>query len=512
MAEPIRFKVASLTNTGLVREHNEDNFFTGVESNDTSQSDIALQPGGALFAVADGMGGEQAGEIASAIAIQTVKAGCKKWLLSPTGEQELLQRLKDLLLDAHQAILYEAKNGKGREGMGTTLTLFYLIGTNAYIVWCGDSRVYRLYRDNRGAPHISLVTHDHSLVWEFVQKGQITPEDARLHEFSNVVTQSLGDRSNPPKPDHAVLPLNLGERWLLCSDGLNSMIPDGNIEALLGGEKPLPAVCHSLIDAANEAGGHDNTTVIVLEITAAPFNDQSSAFNSAKSTKQQGGEPEPVIVQKVKKAAKPSNWWIFIPIFFGGIATYFFWLSLAVRPNAALPDTSQVIDSVELSPAPPPPTQLTPLENKGRRPENKQEGSKITSKEKDVGFEEEIEKFEELIARKNKLYFEKIPSLQYKQAISGPQISLKIIPEKDDDPNFIHKNREIAEAFGFNLDLLDLINRIYDYQNKRIKDGFEDVAYIREQLKVIEKELSKNEGLFFEKQKELADGIIPVMK
>jgi PPM family protein phosphatase len=231
-----RFFHGAATSTGRVRRVNEDSY-------------LVLPP---LFAVADGMGGHDAGEVASAVAIDVLARYARGGPLS---------------VDAVLAALDEANRAVVGHGealrMGTTVTglasLVTPAGSQLMVFNVGDSRVYRLAEDQFGQ-----VTVDHSEVQELVLAGAITPEQARTHPRRNIVTRALGS-DLAVQPDHWLLPPLAGDRYLVCSDGLTGELTDEEILPLLrAGDQQQAA--SALVAAADEAGGHDNTTVIVVDV------------------------------------------------------------------------------------------------------------------------------------------------------------------------------------------------------------------------------------------------------
>ena len=265
-----------MAHVGMVRQHNEDRLcvIPPFENGSDSSLEIKESSKGILLAVADGMGGTNAGEVAAEIAIQTVMNSYSQLgqRLSTTSEVE--RALVRIILEAHRAIK-ESLN-EDNIGMGTTLVLAFLSGTKVHVAWCGDSRVYRYSRETIDRvqkfdlPHLQLLTHDHSIVWQMVKEGKLDPNEARTHEYSNIITQSLGDPKNKPKPESATHSIAPGDKILVCSDGLNSMLPDEFIEELLGHKDPLDAIGNSLIEAANAEGGLDNISIILAEILSVP--------------------------------------------------------------------------------------------------------------------------------------------------------------------------------------------------------------------------------------------------
>jgi protein phosphatase len=170
--------------------------------------------------------------------------------------------LVEAIFFAHQEIAGYARSHSECRGMGTTLLLVWVLDEKAYFAWSGDSRLY-LYREGEG---LRMLSDDHSLVWEMVLEGRLSPAEADIHPQSNIITQSLGAPAYPPKPDMRVESLRSGDKLLLCSDGLNAMATAQIIEGILGQKLPPDAICAELVNEANRNGGYDNTTVILLEV------------------------------------------------------------------------------------------------------------------------------------------------------------------------------------------------------------------------------------------------------
>lgn len=242
-------KVFGLTDVGRRREHNEDT--------------LLVDTGIGVFAVADGMGGHAAGEVASNMAIETLSETLKSegW---PEGEQDtrkVTDSLRSSIEQANEQICQSVQSREEWRGMGTTIVVLALTGGQAVIGHVGDSRAY-LLRD--GA--LERLTSDHSWVNEQVKLGLLTDEDAQRHPMRNIVTRALGNRSNA-EVDFNICPVQEGDTFLLCSDGLNTMLEDREIRDLLTEKAEDPeSACGALVDAANSRGGEDNTTVIVLQI------------------------------------------------------------------------------------------------------------------------------------------------------------------------------------------------------------------------------------------------------
>jgi len=234
------------SDTGRQRRANEDSFFVRSP----------------LFVVADGMGGAQAGEVASRLAAETFAAG-----LPDDGTSE--QRLETRVRAANQRIHEVSQEDRALNGMGTTLTAAYLDGDELALAHVGDSRAY-LLRDGE----LTRLTRDHTLVEELVRRGELTEEEAAEHPQRSIITRALG-----PEPDididlhtHRV---HAGDVLLLCSDGLTGMIGEDEVSEILSDAASLRDAGRALVDAANEAGGRDNITVVLFrldEVGAATAN------------------------------------------------------------------------------------------------------------------------------------------------------------------------------------------------------------------------------------------------
>jgi protein phosphatase len=247
---------AAASHQGLRRPSNEDSF--------RARPDIGL------FVVADGMGGHAAGEVASRVAVDTITAFVedtavpdrnRTWPVpfDPRLSVEA-NRLKSAFLLANRRIGAEMDESEDLRGMATTASAMLMTGGAASLAHVGDSRVYCL----RGS-HLEQVTRDHSWVEEQVRAGAMTAVDARHHPWRNVVTRALSGGEDPDV-DVVDLPLEPGNKWLLCSDGLFSVVPDERIQEILAGSLPLEALCDRLIEEANAAGGPDNITTLVLYV------------------------------------------------------------------------------------------------------------------------------------------------------------------------------------------------------------------------------------------------------
>lgn len=244
------FSHGAVTITGRFRSANEDCY-------------LAQPP---LYAVADGMGGHGAGEVASAIAIEALTVCAQRPPLSAVAVLAALDDANHAIVDRGSRAGTASGDGVGAAtGMGTTITGLASLetggGTHLMVFNIGDSRVYRL-ADGR----LDQVTIDHSEVEELVLAGQLTRGEARTHPRRNIVTRALGT-DPPPTPDHWLVPAIAGDRYLLCSDGLSSELTDERITELLATGDPQ-AAADELVSAANRAGGRDNITAVVVDVAA----------------------------------------------------------------------------------------------------------------------------------------------------------------------------------------------------------------------------------------------------
>ena len=216
-----------------------------------NEDSLVLRP--PFFAVADGMGGAKAGEVASAIAARAVED-------APAASQQAEAQLTQVLREANRRIYDLALTDEAHRGMGTTLTAAKVQGDEISLGHVGDSRAY-LMRDGE----LSQLTRDHSLVAELERSGQITPEAAEHHPQRSIITRALG-----PEPDVEVDTYTLagrdGDLFLLCSDGLTSMISDDEVSAILRSAADLDSAAEALIRAANQSGGKDNITVVLFRL------------------------------------------------------------------------------------------------------------------------------------------------------------------------------------------------------------------------------------------------------
>lgn len=268
----VSFKLFAGTNVGL-RENNEDNFTVCPDLNKNewivpadNQQVIQLSSRGCVMVVADGMGGQNAGEVASAIAIDTVQD-----LFSPNKmsadvfdkSDAIKSFLKKVIFECDVRIKKRTEEDPYTDGMGSTIVIAWLIGCKLYVAWLGDSRAYSFVK-NKG---IARLSKDHSYVQQLVDAGAITDEEAMDHPNSNVITRSLGDTSQKAKADVVEYDIEDDQIILLCSDGLCGVCKDEEIGSIIEEERSDLQKCkESLTTAALSAGGSDNITISLLHI------------------------------------------------------------------------------------------------------------------------------------------------------------------------------------------------------------------------------------------------------
>jgi protein phosphatase len=236
----MKISFGARTDVGRVRRANEDSY-------------LVKEP---VFVVADGMGGHLAGDIASSTAVSAIEGHLSD--AAPDRPESFVA----LVRGANRAIWERAQGDSGLRGMGTTCTLLYLDEATAHIAHVGDSRAYRL-RDGS----LEQLTEDHTLVARMVREGKLAPEEAEHHPQRSIITRALGVDADVAV-DLIVIDLRPGDRLLLCSDGLSSMIAESSITDVLEGEERPQAAADALVDLANEAGGEDNVTVLIIDVSA----------------------------------------------------------------------------------------------------------------------------------------------------------------------------------------------------------------------------------------------------
>ncbi len=285
-------KFGAKTDLGRIRENNEDKFdFFEVED------PTLLAVRGCLYAVADGMGGHAAGQIASEMALKTLVSN---YYNSPN--EDIATSLLESIQAANGAVYGVSQMVAERSGMGTTLTVAVIAEDRVYVGQVGDSRAY-LIRD--GA--IRQVTHDHSFVAEQVRAGALTEEEAELSPYRNIITRSIGNQETV-EPDVFIEEVHVGDVWVLCSDGLTGHVQADEIRAIGSTQSPTE-IARQLIELANSRGGRDNITVFAISIRDIWRSNGIAANSEGEEPQQEStvvalGEPSPEASSEAKRGIK----------------------------------------------------------------------------------------------------------------------------------------------------------------------------------------------------------------
>ena len=267
----IKIRITAATNVGLIRQNNEDNFVVCSDLSESlwtipqTEDFIDLGEYGALLVVADGMGGANAGEVASEIAVQMAKDSFVPEEIAKVigSDQSILEFEKKVVKAADMSIVNTSKANKETEGMGTTVVLAWIYKDKAYVCWCGDSRCY-VFNPNVGLTRLSK---DHSFVQELVDKGELPQDLASEHPLSNVITRCLGDTEKRAAPDTRIYDVHTGDILLLCTDGLSGPCSDDEIMHIINENQEDVLECrNALIHGALMGGGQDNVTVALCAI------------------------------------------------------------------------------------------------------------------------------------------------------------------------------------------------------------------------------------------------------
>ena len=268
----MKIHLSAITDIGKEREHNEDAFVLCPDlsnpdwSLDETSAHLSLGPYGSLAVVADGMGGANAGDVASSMAIDAIK---KHFTANPLDEviksdTAICQFLSDYVKIASESIQTHAFDHPETAGMGTTIVVCWMLeqegATKAHIAWCGDSRCY-LYNPKEG---LRQLTKDHSYVQQLVDSGEITEEEAFYHPDGNLITRGLGDLDSDAQADFVSHTMQAGDWLLLCSDGLCGYCTNNAIANAVKEYYPAVTACRDhLLKMALNAGGHDNITIAI---------------------------------------------------------------------------------------------------------------------------------------------------------------------------------------------------------------------------------------------------------
>ena len=267
----MKIRIAAITDVGKERENNEDALIVcpSIASQDwqQQQTDSYSTIGhlGSLLIVADGMGGANAGEVASSLAINTIKDAftVENATEALKSDEQLDQLLQNAIRHADEAIDDRIFQDPDTGGMGTTIVVCWIVNGKAHIAWCGDSRCY-VYHPQRG---LKRLTKDHSLVQEMVDKGEITEKEAFTHPDSNIITRGLGDFDARPTADIAHYDLQSSDTLMLCSDGLCGYCTDKDIEKTFDNHcTDVTVLRDELLRQALEAGGYDNICIALASV------------------------------------------------------------------------------------------------------------------------------------------------------------------------------------------------------------------------------------------------------
>ena len=351
----VKFRLAAYTdaagryNPSAPRNGNEDNMFVNADLGAPegsaffeSDKETELTDYGCLLVVADGMGGMNAGEVASEIAINVVKDAFSKETIPHFAIEDSDGRekyLKKIVADADDAIKLHAKSHPECDGMGSTIVLAWLHGGEVSFAWLGDSRIY-LFREPEG---LRRVSKDHSYVQDLVDNGKITEEEAFTHPYNNVITRSLGDMSKKAVADSSSVKLYKGDILLLNSDGLSGVLHDGEMAEIIRANRETMSACrNALWKAAEDAEWHDNVTAVLCEITAGE--------ESPKDVIRDTVGPDEVKPDEVKEESqKPKkNRWVWILVFTAAfiVLLFFLWLFRAIhqRERELLPFRDTIVE------------------------------------------------------------------------------------------------------------------------------------------------------------------------
>lgn len=278
MTAAVRVSVFAKTDLGQTRDHNEDSFLvanlsSGVASLMPDVREHEVGPRGSLFLVADGMGGAAAGELASSMATEVIWQHLLTTWANDTelSGERLALRMREAVERANAELFQYAEEHPEVRGMGTTLTMVGVLGSDAYLAQIGDSRAY-LVRSGR----TYQLTRDQSLTQRLVDAGELSEEEAEKSERRNIILQALGPDVQV-RVDLSQQSLRRGDVLIMCSDGLSGLVKRDEIGEVAGRVQELPDLCSALIDLANSRGGPDNITVVAARFGGAGLADPEPA-------------------------------------------------------------------------------------------------------------------------------------------------------------------------------------------------------------------------------------------
>ncbi|MCQ2324620.1 MAG: protein phosphatase 2C domain-containing protein [Paludibacteraceae bacterium] len=316
MKDVIKFRLAARCEAAG-RPNNEDNFQLDENLSDnqwgfTSDKEIELGEKGALLVVCDGMGGMNAGEVASAIAVQAIKEYFSVEKLTEAILANPTKYIASSIVAADAAIKADAKANPEHDGMGSTIVMAWLLGKKVYVGWCGDSRCY-CYNPKNGLIRLS---HDHSYVQELVDAGKLTEDLAFDHPNSNIITRSLGDPNGIARPDVKEYDLHNEDIILLCSDGLCGCLRDNEIENQISAHQTSMQECRDALWVADEAAGwHDNVTIALAQVL-------SGGAVAVSAGEQTGGDVSVSNATLTKKNKKLKILIVFLLVLLVGIVGF----------------------------------------------------------------------------------------------------------------------------------------------------------------------------------------------
>lgn len=320
------------------RSQNQDNYWVcpdltkwnaPLEKIVGTDEDVELSDKGALLVVADGMGGMNAGEVASKLVIEGIK---KKFSNIPdsilTNEAEISSFIHSAIVESDESIKQYAKEHKDAEGLGSTIVLLWLLNGRAFCGWCGDSRIYRFNPNNE----LVRLSHDHSYVQSLVDEGKITEEEAFDHPDGNIISKALGDNGNKADPEIRVYDIYSRDVFMLCSDGLCGLLQDSELNEIISRDcTSSKETLNSLWNEGEKAGWSDNATIDVLCVVdgGKPAKGRPDGYPViAKKPVDNKGQNKPQIVSggdnALAKILKPPYLYIlaFIAVCILGIALY----------------------------------------------------------------------------------------------------------------------------------------------------------------------------------------------
>lgn len=341
----INLALYAQTDVGMVRSGNEDNFlildlstgksWTASEKEPPDLLTYAQGYYGSLLAVSDGMGGALAGEVASSMAVATVRDRMLQLQAHEVYSRvPFHERLRLSIEEANVLINAEGQTNPEHKGLGATFTAVATLGSQVFFGQVGDSRAY-LIRGDR----IERITKDQSLVQQLIDAGQITEEEAETHSYRNVILQALGAHSNVNVEVSCLTICNL-DTLVICSDGLSGKVQQDEIARIVHEARDFKSACQRLINLANERGGEDNITVVIAQ------------FSGSGLALPEDAPIEPQSLARLPDTPTEINWR-------GGVAT-----GQLSAPTDPIGDRSNAVDAAATEPLPPPPTQSTPITSK----------------------------------------------------------------------------------------------------------------------------------------------------